>query len=55
MFQPGVSQAFNGGNFWDCLGVGRVIGQEGVSDEVGEITNAAKLTFGGALAWLLIF
>ncbi len=35
----GNAQGFSGGHGWDCLGVGWVMGREGVSDEMGEVTN----------------
>ncbi len=41
------SQVFSGGNFWDYLGVGWVMGPEGVSDQTGGATNAKVLAFGG--------
>ncbi len=47
--EPGVwdnSQVFGGGDCWYGLGVGWVMGREGVSDETGGVTNGKVLTFG---------
>ncbi len=41
------SQIFSGGNFWDYLGAGWVLGPEGVSDKTGGSTNGKVLAFGG--------
>ncbi len=44
------SQVYSDGNFWDCLGVGWGMGQDGVSDKMWEV-----LTFGGVEVYLPIF
>ncbi len=41
------SQVFSGGNFWNCLGVGWVMGREGVSEKMGGAFNWKVLAFGG--------
>ncbi len=56
--EPGVwdnSQVFGGGDCWYGLGVGWVMGREGVSDEMGGITSGKVLTFGGVEVQLPIF
>ncbi len=48
--EPGVldnSQVFSGGSFWYCLGVGWVMGREGVSDEMVRVINVKALTLVG--------
>ncbi len=50
--EPGAlenSQAFGGGDCWYGLGVGWVVGREGVSDEMGGVTNGKVLAFGGVV------
>ncbi len=40
-------KVFSGGHFWNCLGVGRVMGWEGANHEMGEVTNEKELAFVG--------
>ncbi len=41
------SQVFGGGTCWYGLGVGWVMGREGVSDEMEGFINGKMLAFGG--------
>ncbi len=42
----------SGSDCWYGLGVGRVMGREGVSDEMGVVTNGNVLAFGGVVVQL---
>ncbi len=41
------SQVFHGGNSWDCLGFGWVMGRKIVSVKIGGVSNGEVLAFDG--------
>ncbi len=49
-----IPSFFGGGDCWYGLGVAWIMGREGVSDEMGGITNGKVLAFGGVEVQLLI-
>ncbi len=50
-----LPRSLSAGNFWDCLGVGWVMEQEGVSVKIAEVFNGKVLAFGGFEVQLPIF